>query len=238
MAKEEIKKTYIVKEKIIESPTIVTLQLTLVDDTIPVYRPGQFITVYFSELGTPEGKAYSISSSPSEKTLAITIRAIGLFSNKLCSMNRGDSFEASLPYGYFFSESDAVPLVLVAGGIGVTPFRSMIVESLRQFPARKIALFQSSRTADDLVFRKEFDELSRKYTNFKTIFFVTRDKSSNPSDFDRRIEVGDLVGNNGDVKAKEFFICGSIPFVRDMWKGLCQRGIPEENICTEAFFSH
>ena len=235
--KTEIKKKFIVKGKIAESPTIMTLNLMLEDGSIPEYRPGQFITIYFPELGTPEGKAYSISSAPSEKAFAITVKAIGLFSNKLCSMSPGNSFEASLPYGYFFSESEKSPLVLIAGGIGVTPFRAMIKEAVEQFPLRKITLLQSSKTAEDLIFKKEFNALARTHSNFRPIFFVTREQSLDPADVQRRIEIGDIVGKK-DPEDSEFFICGSIPFVRDMWKGLREKGVQEENICTEAFFSH
>lgn len=235
--KTEVKKIFIVKAKVEESPTITTLSLTLEDGSFPTYRPGQFVTVYFPELGTPEGKAYSISSAPSENIFTITVKAIGLFSNKLCSMNLGDSFEASLPYGYFFSESEGSPLVLVAGGIGVTPFRAMIMETIKHFPSRKIVLLQSSKTAEDLIFKKELNAFARMNPHFRPIFFVTREQSPDPADVNRRIEIGDILGKK-DQKDGEFFICGSIPFVRDIWKGLRDKGVLEENICTEAFFSH
>lgn len=237
MSQEEIKKTYKVVENCIETHDTVTLKLVFEDGSVPKYRSGQFITIYFQELGTPEGKAYSISSSPSEKTMNITVKAIGLFSKKLCAMKTGEMFTGSLPYGYFYSESDKAPLVLVGGGIGVTPFRSMILNSIEKTPFRKIILFQSCRTVEDIVFKKDFEELARKHSQFKPIFFVTRQKSPDPSHICRRIEIADIVGKKSS-KEKEYFICGSIPFVGDLWKALRKKGIAEEMICTEAFFSH
>lgn len=238
MIKDEIRKTYIVKEKIVETPNISTLKLKLENETVPSYCSGQFITIYFPELGTPEGKAYSISSAPFEKTINITVKSIGLFSNKLCSMEPGDSFSASLPYGYFFSESGSSRLIMIAGGIGVAPFRGMILNSLKYTPLRKITLFQSSRTNEDTIFKKEFNVLVKKYDVFKVIYFLTREESYDPADFNRRMKASDIVGGNNHVKEKEFFLCGSIPFVRDIWKGLREKGVPEEMIYTEAFFSH
>ncbi|MEK7463796.1 MAG: FAD-dependent oxidoreductase [Patescibacteria group bacterium] len=237
MSQEEIKKTYKVIKNRVETHDTATLDLVFEDGSVPQYKAGQFITIYFPEIGTPEGKAYSISSSPSEKGMSITIKAIGLFSKRLCAMKPGDAFIGSLPYGYFFSESDRTPLVLVAGGIGVTPFRGMILDSFERTPHRKIILFQSCKTVDDIVFKKDFEDLARKHPQFKPIFFVTRQESPDPSHICRRIEVMDIVGKNSP-KEKEYFICGSIPFVGDLWKALRKKGVAEEMICTEAFFSH
>src|SRR3989344_590628 len=104
---EEIKKNYIVKEKVKETHNVVTLKLVC-DGGNPEYRVGQFITVFFPEMGKVEGKAYTISSEPSEDTINITVKAIGEFSNKLVGLSAGDTISASLPYGYFYSESETV----------------------------------------------------------------------------------------------------------------------------------
>lgn len=239
--KEEIKKKYKVQERIMETPTVFTLKF-LVDGGIPKYIPGQFITIYFPELGTPEGKAYSISSSPNESTINITVKAMGIFSNKLCSLVAGDIVSASLPYGYFYSESKDSDLVMIAGGIGIVPFRSMIVDCLEKFPNRKIALFYSNQTTKDIIFKKEFDNLSLKNPTFKVIYYITRQKISDPNFINNRICVEDIVGNVKvglkKIAGREFLICGSIPFVRDFWKNLKDQGVSEDNLYTEAFFSH
>lgn len=238
--KTETKNTYIVKEKIAESATVSTLRLALLDGKIPAYHPGQFITVYFPESGTPEGKAYSMSSAPHEGALSITVKAMGDFSDRLCALRPGDEVTASLPYGYFYSESPESELVMIAGGIGVTPFRSMIKDSLGHKPSRKLGLFHSSRTYDDLVFKKELDEIQGKHENFKAFYYVTREKCPDPSVIHSRMSISDILGagSNKRISAREFLVCGSIPFVGDIWKGLRAAGVPEEMIYTEAFFSH
>ena len=237
--KTEVKKTYVVKEKIVESATISTLKLTL-PGGIPIYHPGQFINIYFPELHTPEGKAYSISGAPQEDTLSITIKAMGEFSSRLCSLCVGDTLSASLPYGYFYSESEESDLIMIAGGIGVTPFRSMIKDSIGRNSPRKLALFHSSRTYVDLVFKKEFDHIQREYKSFNGFYFVTREKNSDSSVIYNRMNIGDILGNgpHKHIAGREFLVCGSISFVSEMWKGLRAEGVPEELIYTEAFFSH
>lgn len=238
--KIETRKTYVVKEKIIESATVSTLKLCLSHGNVPAYQAGQFINIYFPELATPEGKAYSMSSAPHEDTLSITVRAMGEFSNRLCALCVGDTLEASLPYGYFYSESKESNLIMIAGGIGVTPFRSMIRNFMKHDTSRKLALFYSARTHDDLLFKKEFDCIQKDHPNFKGFYFVTREKRFDSSVIYTRMNIGDILGSSRRkrILGREFLICGSISFVRDVWKDLRAAGVPEECIYTEAFFSH
>ena len=243
--KEEIRKKYRVQEKVDEACSVCTLKLVLDDgskkEAVPAYRPGQFITIYFPELGTPEGKSYSISSAPHEQTLNITVKGIGLFSKKLCSLKVGDVIAGSLPYGYFYSENETTDLVMIAGGIGVAPFRSMILDTLHRTPQRKLVLFYSNRTCADIIFKKEFENIAAQHKNVKILPFVTREKTSDYSVVPNRISIADIIGNAkkvSHIEGREFLLCGSIPFVRDFWKGLTHRGVSEEVIYTEAFFSH
>lgn len=238
--KTEIKESYIVKEKVIESPTVFTLHLELVNKKIPAYTAGQFITVYFPESGTPEGKAYSMSSAPIENFLNLTVKAMGEFSNRLCSLKVGDKVIGSLPYGYFYSELEDTNLIMIAAGIGVTPFRSIILNTLKNNPIRKMSLFYTARTYDDLIFKKEFDDLQKENKNFKVFYFITREKNNRSDIINQRIAITDLVGSSSArrIADREFMICGSISFVGEIWKGLRSAEVPEEMIYTEAFFSH
>jgi len=236
MKKVETQKEYIVRENITEAPDVATLKFSFSDDTIPKYISGQFITVYFPETGVSEGKAYSISSAPQEKYLSITVRDIGKFSHRLCQMNIGDRLQASLPYGYFYSESVDTPLVLCAGGIGVTPLRSIIMNSFHCNPLRSIFLLYSVKEKKDILFKKEYDQLSATNKNFRVQYFVTREHSIPKEMTKGRINVEMYVKNIQSVVQSEFFLCGSIPFVRDLWCDLRKVGISEESIYTEAFF--
>ncbi len=250
---DQNKLTYTVREKISETADVVTLRLALQNKlaTVPPFIPGQFITVYFPELGTPEGKAYSISSTPSETTLAITVKAMGEFSCRLSSLAVGDALTASLPYGYFYTESEDTDLIMLAGGIGVAPFRSMICDVLtitaeQNSPQsiRHITLLYSVRTVADIIFKKEFDNLQKKYKNFHVTYFITREKNIPLEMVGERID-GENIKNilkknsaQSEVNITEFLLCGSISFTRDMWHTLRLLNTPEENILTEAFFSH
>lgn len=234
---------YIVVNKIQETHDVVTLQLKK-DNGMPLlFVPGQFITVYFPEIGTPEGKSYSISSAPHEEYFSITVKDMGEFSHKLSILESGDIIEATQPYGFFFSESKENDMVILAAGIGIAPFRGMILQSFKDNPLRKIMLNYSNRTNADIVFRKELDRLASERKNFRIDYFITREEQNTSIStkdafiFDH-IRPDKIVRGLRNEESPEFFICGSIAFVRDMWRALRENGVSEDIIYTEAFFSH
>lgn len=232
---------YTVSGTVSEAPGVVSLFLVDERGAVPAFVPGQFINVYFPETNTPEGKAYSISSAPEEKTFSITVRALGEFSNRLCGMKAGDSFEASLPYGFFRPEREESSVVMLAAGIGITPFRSMLRHAARRTPHRPLALFHSVRTLEDAVFRGEFESMKTAMPNFSLSYFVTREDVSSSAGVRitaRRITPDDIFTALPEREGVEFLLCGSISFTRDMWRSLRHAGVPEDALYTEAFFSH
>lgn len=229
---------YVVQEVKREALGVRTLFLTDASGTIPDFSPGQFINVFFPETHTPEGKAYSISSPPGADTLSITVRAIGEFSKRLCGMEPGHTIQASLPYGFFRPEYDDSRLVMLASGIGVTPFRSMLLNEARHRPNRHITLLHSVRTAADAVFRDEFETLKTSLPHLTLSYFVTREEVPPAVGLARRMTVTDALDNAPYREHAEFLICGSISFTRDMWKALHKEGVPDDSLYTEAFFFH
>jgi ferredoxin-NADP reductase len=228
--------TYLVQEVTPEADDVVTLHLRPLQNVIPSYKAGQFITVFFPETGHKEGKSYSLSSSPNESGMSITVRGVGTFSNKLIAKKVGDTINGSLPYGYFYSESEANSMILVAGGIGIAPLMSMIKYSRKMFPVRKIILLFSNKTLKHIIFRNELNELSRQSDgNFIVEYYLTQEVPK-MEEKKGRIPVSDIFKCYEGFTDSELFICGSIEFVRDYWRGLKGAGVPVEKIYTEAFF--
>jgi ferredoxin-NADP reductase len=236
MTNEE-RRAYKVIGKKEEASDVTTLCLVPLNTSRPEFISGQFITVYFPELGLSEGKAYSISSAPYEEGFSITVKDIGAFSHKLSTMEIGDTLTASGPYGFFYSEESDTPLVLLAGGIGIAPFKSIISDILEKSPSRKIDLYYSVKDNVDAVFLETFSSLAGKHPNFTYTLHVTRGPVPDSSCRHGRISVDRIAHLHKEGGDTEYFMCGSIPFVRDMWKGLRGYGIPEERLYTEAFFS-
>ncbi len=210
----------------IEVPGVTTLSLREVHHSAVPFIAGQYLTVYFADSNTHEGKAYSLSSAPGE-TLAITVRAIGEFSNRLSALGPGDRVNTSAPYGFFTPEEDDRDLVLIAGGIGIAPFRSIIRDTIRRSLTRRVALFHSVRTMSDLIFHNEL----------AATYFVTRERVNElGSAIPRRTRAEDVVAGIQRPDDTDVMICGSIGFVRDLWRGLRVLGVSEDRILTEAFF--
>lgn len=227
---------YTVLENKQEVDGVSTLTLTLPGRTLPSFVSGQYITIYFPETGVKEGKAYSISSAPHENKLSITVKDMGLFSGMLCNLESGDTVEGSLPYGFFFSEEEHTTLVLLASGIGVTPLFSLLKDVLHKKSTRNVHLVYSIKYEKDILFLKQFQELAHKHSSFSFAVHITQEDAKHIWSRKGRISVKELVDQFGKETETEYFMCGSIAFVRDMWRALRDVGVPEENMYTEAFF--
>ncbi len=229
--------TYLVRGKKEESFGITTLILTDINGQVPFFLSGQYITVFFTDSRTSEGKAYSISSAPHEKFFDITIRAIGEFSNRLSALQVGDAFTGSKPYGFFGPETSETDLVMLASGIGITPFRSLIRAAQHSNPHRQMYLFHSIRTHDDALFVNEFKAIATT-SSFVYNHFVTREEGEPYGMYSGRIHAERVLTKLPVGREFEFLLCGSISFTRDMWRDLKKQGISEDRIYTEAFFTH
>ena len=203
----------------------------------PSFKAGQYLTVKLPELDTVEGKAYSISSSPHEDDVCITIRRRGNFSEKLLSLTIGDHVITSSPYGFFFPEpSVAEDIVFLAGGIGISPCISIIEHLMHTKSPRSMHLHYSSQTADRIVFKDRLTELSKDNQNLSIVYYLTRDTNTNLLYQNGRMEPSDILSKLPKPAVSEFFLCGGISFTRDMRRGLIAGGVQQEKIYTEAFF--
>jgi ferredoxin-NADP reductase len=220
-----------------ETPDVMTLSLAFEREAQPSFIPGQYVTVYVPELGTPEGKAYSISSAPDDPFIEITVKRMGRFSGHLCGLQKEQTLAVSAPYGFFYSEETATPLSMVAGGIGIIPLMSMIRHSVRHDPKRSLSLWYSNRTTQDIVFRDELAELERSTPALSVHHHVTREDVAEISGLrGGRFSPADITAAAVAHPTTEFMLCGSISFVRDIWKGLRAKGIPERQLYTESFY--
>ncbi|MBP6913844.1 MAG: FAD-dependent oxidoreductase [Candidatus Levybacteria bacterium] len=218
-----------------ETPSTYTLYLSLLDDKPITYSAGQCITVYFSDLNVSSGKIYSISSAPHEyeNVFSITVRAVGAYSNKLCSLELGDTIMGSVPYGCFNPPEDNLSLVMMAGGIGITPFRSIIFDSLFCKQQRKLLLFHSSQTLEECIFRNDFRLAQEQNKSLQTKIFITRENEHHPHITKRRINTHDIELIKSEYPESIYMISGSVSFVRNQYQNLVELGVAKQLIQTE-----
>ena len=170
-----------------EGKTTRTFRLVPVDGKVIDFRPGQFVmlTAEINVGGDVKlvKRAYSISSSLGKDYLDLTIRQVpkGLMSNYVMELKKGDIMDVDGPYGRFIFEDNMEEIVLIAGGFGVMPFRSMINYIMDNKLDTKITLIVSERFPHDTVFMKEFEKLN--LTNKKFNYFITYTRVDNNPDY-------------------------------------------------------
>lgn len=143
------------------------------------YKAGQYAVVDLGTKDDPEGpmRSFTIASSPTEeKFILISTRIRDTpFKKKLANLDLGTLVKFTAPLGKFVLPEDGSlrPAVFLSGGIGVTPFRSMLKYATdKQLPI-KIMMFDSNRNEENILYREEFDQYVNANKNLKIIYTIT-----------------------------------------------------------------
>ena len=142
---------------------------------------GQFLYVTLPKLDFPDSKGatrhFTVSSSPTEGNIirvTTKIREESGYKKTLEALTEGAVLEGEGPEGTFtIDDNEKGEHVFIAGGIGITPFRSILKYVTDKNLSIPIHLIYSSSTAEEIVFKKELEDLDTKYPNIKIDFVVT-----------------------------------------------------------------
>lgn len=212
---------------------IITIYFSLPMKSDFTYDAGQYITIFFEGSSTPAGKAYSLSSAPHETLLSITVKRVGEFSGKLYAMKKGDTFELSEAYGHFNPHTNK-PIVALSAGVGIAPVWSVLKSELMRDEMRIAHLFYSNASHLAIPHHQDVDKHADAHAGFAVHHHITRATGVPTHMHEGRIDLDTcLKAVEGEVN---YLICGSVDFVRDMWRGLTECGIAQELISTETFF--
>jgi glycine betaine catabolism B len=176
-------------------------------------------------------RQFTISSSPGESHLAITVNfanARSSFKRALSNLQVGDQVSVSQPLGDFVLPlQDTIPLIWVAGGIGITPFRS-ISQALVDYPEkREILLFHSVRSPQEAIFEDIFQA-----AGIKRQLIITGQQSQN------RLEAASLILEIQKQPDALIYISGPELMVASLTAGLTQLGVDRQCIITDAFLGY
>lgn len=201
------------------------------------YSAGQFIELTIPH-ENPDKRGikrwFTLSSSPSEKFLSITTKHAtengSSFKEKLFSLNPGDEVIMSEPMGDFVLPKDkSIPLVFIAGGIGITPIRSMIKWLHDNQEQRSVHLIYAANNIDDLAFRPLFNE----YGAPTDIILSTP-----PSKWQGRsghANANTVLEIAPDVDKKLYFISGPEQMVEALERDLKSEGVDRRRIIGDFF---
>lgn len=194
------------------------------------FVPGQFVVVSDPEMPTPVKRAYSLSSAPHEgPRLATTVRKMGEFGTAFYDFPVGKRLRVQPPQGRFTLNDDGAPILLCAGGSGVTPFRSFIVHLANGARLAPVTLLQSAQQPEELIFHALFAQLARRQPWFTYTPTVTRAAPDAPWTGRRgRIDTGLLGASLPDPDGVWFYACGPGAFVKQMLGLAKELGVPKE----------
>jgi glycine betaine catabolism B len=197
---------------------------------------GQFLPIRVSVAGREHVRCYSLSSSPDARDyLEISVKRQGLVSTALhATVQPGARVFVKPPAGGFTYPSCDRPLLLIAGGIGITPLISMLRHGVRAEPDRPITLLYSAPTIAALAFREEIKTLVRSGPRANAIFAVTRGDAA-PGIFPGRIDDSLITAAVPDVRDAVAMMCGPQPMIDGMRGTLSGLGLPPDRIRFEAF---
>ena len=210
------------------------------------YKAGQFLTLIIEINGKKERRSYSMSSSPREASLAITVKKVhnGLISNHLFNnLKVGDALEVMEPMGHFVAEPNAENarnIVMFGGGSGITPLMSIIKTILPSEPKSKIYLVYGSRSEEDIIFKKQLYALEHEYKGrFKVVHVLTKPSYTWVGYKTRINQASAVIFLKQDIGVHipdaEYYLCGPEGMMEQVTNALHIFNVPVENIHKEHF---
>ncbi len=207
-----------------------------------LFSPGQYAAISFYHKGRPTpARCFSIASSPTDQdTLRFGMRTKGRFTKSVANLKPGDVVKVRGPYGGFVLDiAGNDDVVFLAGGIGITPFMSMLSYATHVQASTRIVLFYSCQTQDDIPFLDELRSYEQNNPNIKVIFVVGH------GDINQLIGLSAATGQltpdlidsvlTGGYENRTFYTCGPPPYMNAMVKTLKKKGVKQNHIITEAF---
>lgn len=227
---------------------------------LPPFRPGQFLTFSLdlasNRSGAPDAgrtitRCYSLSDGPDAAQYRVTIKRVpapldhpeflpGLSSNHFHDHVRvGDVLRVKAPSGHFFIDPDAsVPVVLIGGGIGITPMMSMLRWCVANQPQRAVHLYYGLRNSDEHAFKRQLEELAASHPALRLHVAYSRPTSTDVVGRDYQhaghVDV-ELLRRTLPHGRHQFYVCGPPAMMQTLVPALAEWGVPVADLHHEAF---
>src|SRR5690554_254836 len=234
-----------VARKVVESSTVTSFWLEALDGgSLPSFQPGQYVSValYIDALGLRQARQYSLSLSSRSDSWRISVKreSNGSVSGILHQdIKAGDILEVSVPCGDFVLDEHAEErLVLIGGGIGITPLLSMLHTSQDRWPQRPVTLLYATQDGAHHPMKDEIEELDRDNETMTTLIWyeapMGQDRYGKDFHYNGRLDLkqvdATLLPDNG-----RYYICGPDEFMKQHRDALLARGIDAARIQCEVF---
>ena len=208
---------------------------------VKTHKAGQFISIKPIKSGenADQVRQYSLSMKPGEDFYRISVKREdkGIISRYLHeNVNAGDIIDITNPLGEFYLKEDKKkPLVLLSGGIGVTPVMSMLYKALDE--GREVIFVQAVLNTTAHTFKEELRELAKNNSNLRTAVFYQTPLESDKIGVDYDVEgfatkewIQENLPSNG-----EFYFCGPLGFMKHVFDTIKAMGVEDDCINYEMF---
>ena len=221
-----------------ESPTTKTVRMQPVNGELPYFRAGQYISLVVEIDGIMTSRPYSISSAHARPYYDITVRRKepGFVSHYLLEkVRRGDTLLALGPFGSFYYEPifDGSQVVFLADGSGITPFMSIIRNTIQERLPVNIHLLYGSRNSADIIFGEELKKFAAEHKNIK-VDFIMSEPEPTWTGYCGLLDAETISSLVGSLEGKKFFICGPYEMQALCEKALEALGVPSRLVKKEA----
>lgn len=222
-----------------ETPDVKSIKLGL-QERID-YKPGQYMMIKLDVNDPNNGntRSLSIASSPTENFLLFSTKISQTpFKQKYNSLKIGDKVKLKGPMGIFVLKEDAQEIILLGGGIGITPFRDMIKYATDKKLPMKVTLLYSNRTPADIVYKDEWQVFEKQNKNFKIVNTITDVSDASWKGRTGRINESMIREFCNDLSNAIFYICGPPGMVDGLSNLLKTINVPLQNIKIEKFVGY
>lgn len=238
-----------IAKKVVESDEITSFYLAPVDGgDLPNYEAGQYISVrvFVPELNLRQPRQYTLSTSPQADYLRISVKredakgelAEGWVSNTLHSLAEGSEIEVSAPTGNFYLIDSKKRNVFISGGVGLTPMIAMLNQLVTLDMPQPVTFIHACRSSQVHAMKQHIHDLKAKFPRLSTFtaYEFPHDGDVFGVDYEAagRLDLGSMDAALLPTTA-DYYLCGPMPFMAEQHKALVARGIPAENIHSEAF---
>ncbi|MGN6083136.1 NO-inducible flavohemoprotein [Trinickia sp.] len=244
---------FVVSRKVVESDEITSFYLTPADGASAAsFEPGQFVTVkrYVGELGVDQPRQYSMSDAPHGKWLRISVKREGgneavpagrLSTQMHDGVEEGAIVEVTAPMGEFrLDRTKSTPVVLVSGGVGITPMMSMLSTLTAEGSTRRVAFVHACRNGRVHAFKEWLAEAMATHANVSRAVFYenveSADRQGVDYDFEGRIDFSRIAAQ-AVLPDADYYLCGPMAFMEAQRDSLVALGVDPARIHSEVFGS-
>lgn len=223
---------------------------------LPSFHPGQFLTFRLRVEGQPKEvvRCYSLSDKPHRDHFRVSVKRVpgGIASNHFHdALREGDIVDVRSPGGRFYLDmTENWPVVLIAGGVGITPVLSMYNAIASEQPLREVWFFYAARTGDEFIMREHMAQLAGYCAKARIHYFYSQPGPEDDAVIAASVPAGARILHRkgrvsgetiegilppGAQETHHFYMCGPPPMMDAITRDLKEWGVPEAQVHLEAF---